>query len=511
MISHPSSSPNQDWNLLVLSDLHLGEQRAGEDRTYVKERSDFLANHFSSFLKHYTSHRENDLPWKLVIAGDMLDFMRVHVPNQPNVESEASQDWEIPPHDLEGALQKLEQIFVLHHESFQALVDFLLEDNQVILITGNHDAELDWPEVQVNLRIELFKLAQAKQPDLCQERFDSLTTFQPWFYYEPNQLYIEHGHLHDRWCTIDQLFEPESEATSKQLRSPIHIASEHQNKVQEAMENFPMEEVDKLGPKVFYRWFADLPRSKKSQVLRQTFMVIYRLLGIAFKRSIVQARNSSRSTFHQAHEKEHFPRLQETTVTPLYDSFFSMMQALYMDRLLLIIITSSLMTFFLVAPWSAQLRALCMTLTSIGAVAAFNFLTKTHPSSETAPAMFAAAMRVASRMNAPLIIFGHSHRFERRWLNDKQLYINLGSWAAPLKEPETFIHSTPMHPKDEEGLDFSQSYLVLKKDKKGYALTVKLWDAHTGPHPYQEEASIPSACFDSSASHAAMLNLNCLS
>ena len=74
-------------NLLIVSDLHLGEglreatdgsiprRDAGADgRDQYLER---LEREFSAFLIHYTIERIQGRPWRLIINGDMVDFMSI--------------------------------------------------------------------------------------------------------------------------------------------------------------------------------------------------------------------------------------------------------------------------------------------------------------------------------------------------------------------------------------------------------------------------------------------------
>ena len=66
-------------NLLVVSDLHFGETLVGQEPRVLRK---IVAQKraFCRFLKHYGLTRgETDTPWRLVIAGDMIDFLRASV------------------------------------------------------------------------------------------------------------------------------------------------------------------------------------------------------------------------------------------------------------------------------------------------------------------------------------------------------------------------------------------------------------------------------------------------
>jgi hypothetical protein len=66
-----------EHNLLVVSDLHLSEGfllRSGK----LSPNEDFLSDDsFASFLHFHGTHRPNNIPWRLIIAGDVSDLFQV--------------------------------------------------------------------------------------------------------------------------------------------------------------------------------------------------------------------------------------------------------------------------------------------------------------------------------------------------------------------------------------------------------------------------------------------------
>ncbi|MEP6866322.1 MAG: hypothetical protein ABJE66_37230, partial [Deltaproteobacteria bacterium] len=70
----------QTANLLVVSDLHFGEELlpgAAEERC---EAVSLGAAAFCAFLRYQSVRRIGGRPWRLVIAGDLFDFMSVVIP-----------------------------------------------------------------------------------------------------------------------------------------------------------------------------------------------------------------------------------------------------------------------------------------------------------------------------------------------------------------------------------------------------------------------------------------------
>src|SRR5438270_8628492 len=69
-----------DKNILVISDLHLGEdlRPGGANVSYLRHLAT-LERELEKFLQHYTAHRLDGRPWRLVVNGDMVDFMSVMI------------------------------------------------------------------------------------------------------------------------------------------------------------------------------------------------------------------------------------------------------------------------------------------------------------------------------------------------------------------------------------------------------------------------------------------------
>ena len=70
--------PDQDYNLLIVSDLHLSEGRHPQTKKFSRNEDFFFDEEFSRFLDYHQQHpQENRKPWHLIINGDFLDFLQV--------------------------------------------------------------------------------------------------------------------------------------------------------------------------------------------------------------------------------------------------------------------------------------------------------------------------------------------------------------------------------------------------------------------------------------------------
>jgi UDP-2,3-diacylglucosamine pyrophosphatase LpxH len=171
-------------DFVVVSDLHLSagyDERAG---TYNRNEDFFYDGAFARFLVHLERRAEGEgRRWRLVLLGDLLDFLQVELGPPPPADREL---------DTSEAttLRKLERIALGHGEFFAALGRFAAAGFPVDVVVGNHDIELLRPATQRRF-VELVVARSG-----CPGAADAIS-FHPWIYLVPGLLYAEHGHQYD--------------------------------------------------------------------------------------------------------------------------------------------------------------------------------------------------------------------------------------------------------------------------------------------------------------------------
>ena len=233
------------YNFLFLSDLHLSEGFYPRTNKLSRNEDFFHDEAFARFLFYHInlsqSHADKSFfrrPWKLIINGDIFDFLQVT--SKPLTSAEYSQavgDRELTDNEKKFGLGtsgratvwKLGQVRKGHPLFFQTLGWFLAhEGNKIILLKGNHDVELFWPAVQARLREIVMEAYQewvegarnGSQPDSPLPLRDYLPAaldaadvaerlrFPAWFSYEPELFYVEHGNQYDPSNAFDNFLEP---------------------------------------------------------------------------------------------------------------------------------------------------------------------------------------------------------------------------------------------------------------------------------------------------------------
>lgn len=188
-----------DCSLLIVSDLHLSEGRDPLSGRVSRNEDFFFDDDFAEFLDHHT-HSPGE--WKLVINGDFIDFLQItSQPPSPSSGILADTVYGLKA-GAEESVWKLKRVAQGHRRVFQALGAFAV-DNSVAIISGNHDVEFYFPQVQEAFLKEL----EACVPEGQQEKIRGHVEFLPWFYFD-GILYAEHGHQYDSFNSFTYVLDP---------------------------------------------------------------------------------------------------------------------------------------------------------------------------------------------------------------------------------------------------------------------------------------------------------------
>jgi UDP-2,3-diacylglucosamine pyrophosphatase LpxH len=220
---------NEQFDLLVISDLHLSEGRHPKTGA-ISPLEDFLFDEeFARFLRYYAdsaSGGERRRKWHLIINGDFVDFLQVvstditdefreYLGAATNHEALAQLRFDRSRQGYgfscgsKETVCKLWKVMDGHELFFQALAGFVAEGNRLSLTRGNHDAEWFFPEVQAALVPKMRRIykesLKRESSATVQDRLDRFdrncraggVRFLDWFYFEPGLLWVEHGNQYD--------------------------------------------------------------------------------------------------------------------------------------------------------------------------------------------------------------------------------------------------------------------------------------------------------------------------
>ena len=406
----------------------------------------------ADFLHHLTQRRVDGLPWRLVINGDMVDFMSVMI--LPDEKAGDDVDQEDRLYGLgfgeRQSQRKMERVIARHQGVFNRLGAFVAAGNELVIVVGNHDVEFHYPSVQRTLVEWLCGLTLGLgEAETARAEFAQRIQFCPWFYYKENLIYIEHGHQYDEYCSFDYLLHPVADAPPSRQPSPegkpraVNRKSGIALSVAHAGMRYFANQISDYNPHTAEHWgFSDYVRWAWTSGLRGAVRLVYfygllvwRLVELWYSLRNVDA---ERRELHQKRLRElsaHWQMSEEKLVAldglkraPVTRRFWKLLAALFIDRMLLgvaALITASVLVGYLHGMWKAV-----GALATVLAFACVNQALNHVRLESSAVKLRSATNLIQGLVCAPFIVFGHSHAPERVPLQGGATYFNTGTWAS---------------------------------------------------------------------------------
>tara|TARA_Y100001934_G_C12353307_1_gene776620 strand:- start:771 stop:2207 length:1437 start_codon:yes stop_codon:yes gene_type:complete len=425
-------SHEREERILVISDIHLGEDILQEGPEKLSEYIKRLNFELSSFIRGHLQSEEESFRWRLIINGDLFDFLKVGVEEEDFADADKSVAGE--------TVWKLHRIVEIHRPIFKALAEFVSEGHRLTVIEGNHDAELYFKEVKDAFRKEIFALCPGTSSEE-QAKFESRIEFCTWFHAKIGRFHIEHGHQYDPLCAFAHLLAP-FDKNRKDLAIPIihrGIAP-----FAEVLTDFSTHGLEKWGLLDYLKFgFSQSPK-----VLYRAALVYFR---IAFDMVVHSGkkREEELAEFKTEHESALGDMAQEDIyglpvlknldalkAKPAEYSWFKIFHALFLDRLALVVMLPILVILSFLC--FSGLQVLWAILTSLGLVLGGISLLNSVNRSDSEHELRSAATRISRLTGARFVIFGHSHYPELKAISaqeggafgDSCFYINTGSWVT---------------------------------------------------------------------------------
>jgi UDP-2,3-diacylglucosamine pyrophosphatase LpxH len=442
-----------DKNILVISDLHLGEdlRPGGANVSYLRHLAT-LERELEKFLAHYTAHRLDERPWQLVVNGDMVDFMSMMI--LPDERPDDGDDDEDHLYGLgfgeRQSQKKMERVIARHHGVFSRLGDFVSAGNELVIVVGNHDVEFHYPSVRRTLVEWLCGLSLGMGADeAARADFAARISFCPWFYYKKDLIYIEHGHQYDEYCSFDYLLHPV--ADHQPQRAPragadpqkVNRKSRIALSVAHAGMRYFANQVPDYNPRFAEVWgLVDYVKWGWAQGLRGCVrlayfygLLVWRLVelwyllrGVDEERRRVHHERLRELSAHWTIAEEKLLQLDGLRREPVVRRFWKLLAALFIDRMLLgvaALSTAGVLVGYLDGIWKAV-----GALATVVAFACVNQALNQVRLKSSANSLRAATKLIQGLVCAPLIVFGHSHTPEIVPLAGGATYFNTGTWAS---------------------------------------------------------------------------------
>ncbi len=472
-------------NLLVLSDVHLGSDLVQHARPGAPERGEAgrrRDHELVALLDWYRERPRGGRPWRLVIAGDLVDFVGMSV-SAPEGALETEPNEEERLHGLGSAvdhtLEKLRRVAAHHKQVFAALARFVAAGNTLVVVRGNHDVDFHWEPVQ-----EAFTDILALHAPTARGRVE----FAEWFYYEEGVVYIEHGHQYDDFCSYDHILHPVLPSDPKRsLRSLSDILLRYVVRPTRGMMEAGHDNATALD---YLRFGVQLGVGGMLRLGQRFVVAIAALIGI-YREHVGDAARWVR----QEHERKmallaearqlSLVKLRALALLqrpPITRSIFRILAGVMIDRVALAVVTLAALVWLMVARWTPLLGVEVAAGLALVVPAAWLWR-RARGAIDASASLRERAAQVATLFPAAFIVMGHTHAPEvKRAEGADATYVNLGAWA----EEETPEGAHPAAPA-------SRTHLVVQEIDGKPVASLMRWDADSGP---QRFISVPVSGMD---------------
>ena len=477
-------------SLLVFSDVHLGSD-LNDCTQNITHRSASIDRDLVLFLAHYRHQKPSGTRWRIVIAGDFIDFigMTIALPSVQADLATAPNDEE-RAHGLGNASDharvKLSRVAVRHADFFAELARFIADGHALTVVHGNHDIEFHWDAVKADLRALLERHAIQEAPEIDPAAFQERIEFSPWFFYREGVAYIEHGHQYDPFCSTDHIMAPLSPVDPKRIaRGFTEILLRYVVRPTQGMREHGHEHRGMLD----YIAFAVRLGLGGLVSLGARFAIavqeMFRLRHAYFAEAseVLRTEHERRVTLLSEATRIGMDRLRallSLQAPPITRSIRGILGSVLLDRLAVAL--GALFALVIVALIGAYHgHVLYAAFGVIAAWALFHRHLSSQRTVDPAEQLIVKAAQLASLFPAAFVVMGHTHTPVYAPAGDAT-YINLGSWAEDeaTDEPED---STPRA---------TRTHLVIHvKDARPEA-RLFTWESGTGPRQYEVPPLKPS-------------------
>jgi UDP-2,3-diacylglucosamine pyrophosphatase LpxH len=447
-------------NLLIISDLHLGEDLKPASKSGYLRHVPMLERELESFLDHYRKSRRDGRPWELIVNGDMVDFLSVCL-----FPEGAGADPEDRVYGLgtgpEEARVKMLRVLERHPGVFRAMARFIGAGNRLGIVVGNHDVEFHWPVVQETFKRGVARLwselPHAARPGApAAEDIEAAISFHPWFYYEENLVWVEHGHQYDTYCSFDYFLNPVEPTKDAVMLSVGAAAYRYVSNHVAGADPHQQEDWNALG---YVRFSLGLGLRGLMKMARGYYGFVMRLLSlwrllVKHPEGVERRRDGHRRRLSELAAKlglaeEILVALDDLRQRPVINRLPRLVMTVMLDRLALLVVTSLLATVALIALPGGWALATVAFLAG-GAWAAAWWLSRARGGTSPDEHMRAVPTKIREHVRAPFVVFGHSHHPVALPLDGGGWYFNTGTWVATEKPGllRAFTHLVIRHSDD---------------------------------------------------------------
>lgn len=425
---------------LIVSDLHLCDIEDHPDGWKRYKSTEMLYDaELVALLERFQGDAEPGEPCTLVLNGDIVDFDLVtKVPDPaPFSVSRGERRRGLDPVEVK-AIWTVDQVMEQHPVLSDGIARFLAAGHRLLYVMGNHDREFHFEGVQRALVAALQRAAARQGLSFPAEA----ASFEPWFYYEPGCVFIEHGNQYDHYSSFPNLLSPTiplpggeqsidlpmGNLTNRTLISVMGYFNPHST-------NFILNVWRYLAH--WLRYYAFTRRSLVFNWFWGSLLVMAQLLG-----KLPASRRRRRDHLEAVDrfaERANLPvelvrGIDSMKRPPIVDRVSGLLRELWLDRVLLALLMTG-GTVLLALSEAPLWVKLMVPLSSFPLVwMVYEAMASTDSVFGVSEELRSAARRIAQMLPVRVIAFGHTHMPEVVPLAEGVSYVNSGTWAPVFQE-----------------------------------------------------------------------------
>lgn len=455
-------------DIYIVSDLHLSLGKQEGEVTWSRLESFFYDDAFERFIEHLMAEQERrGRSAAFMLGGDVFDFLVVRdVPGR----DEARDEGIVVTRDMRrvglgssarhGAW-KMARIIKGHPRFFSVLGRWLAAGHRLVVVTGNHDAELYWERVRDTLTDTLLNAAHEADASASAVEVEARIQYRQWFYYEPDRLYYEHGNQYEASNCFRYNLCPEATGRGRRV----------------------VGELDLPVGSLFVRHLFNSVRHRKPYVANMVSMEQYmravarlnlvEMLGVLFRRVPFFIRAQRAARLFETRDMQRYRRIHEYRLAELADhsglpasalkriqgerAMPDGMSKVHLAHSILRPVLGKILkyafgAFLILFVWflvfslihsttfiasgvlgKASLTAILAVLSVVAVMVLLNrfFSRLRDEPSGVPPAFYEAARVIARETGVSKVVMGHTHLAELRPIDEQgTLFANTGTWTA---------------------------------------------------------------------------------
>lgn len=466
------------FNYLMLSDVHLGADLVQHAAPWTAHRLAEplpIDDELSGMLAHYRASADPDRPWKLVLAGDVIDLVGMSI--SPDEADALDLTAEERRHGLGASLRhsaiKMRAVVRRHARFFEALAGFVADGHHVVIVRGNHDVELYWPSVRREFRKALVEHSGGR---LDRSTVKERVRFRHWFYYEESLLYVEHGHQYDETCAYHHVLAPLSPDDPERLSYSFsdillrYIVRPTRGLSSDGHENRTMLDYLRMALSMGIVGCAQLA-SRFFRAIGRMFLAWWAHTGERARAIRVEhERQMHRIAQRLRLSMEEIKAIASLAAAPVTGDLLRITRSTFLDGLSAITLTGTLLA---VLAWFSVVPLVYLPLVALAVALPLFAWMKSSTVFDPGTSLVQGARAIAGLLPARFVVMGHTHvpRFER--IASGVTYVNLGFWAGD--------------DVDNPGPPAPRSHLVIRNVDGAYVAELLGWQPGIGPHALVED------------------------